>query len=151
MNCLLINPTNEVYYEQMLALRHQELRLPLGLDLYTEDLSDEINQYVFIGEKEGEVLVCLLLKKVNNKEIKLRQMATKKTVQGHGLGTQLVQFAERWAAHNNYHKISLHAREYAMPFYLKMDYLIEGEKFEEVGIAHYKMSKNISDKLDEFM
>lgn len=141
MNCKLITKENTEEYNQMLQLRHQELRLPLGLDLFVEDLSDEENQLVFVGEFEDEIVVCLLLKIINERELKLRQMATAKRMQGKGLGRELVQYAEQWALNNNYHLISLHAREYAMPFYQKMDYVVLGNIFEEVGIPHYKMTK----------
>ena len=39
--------------------------------------------------------------------------------------------------------MSLHARENVHKFYFKLGYRIEGDLFEEVGIPHYKMVKDI--------
>ena len=38
----------------------------------------------------------------------------------------------------------MHARDTAVPFYEKLGYLCCGEPFEEVGIAHIKMQKQLS-------
>jgi predicted GNAT family N-acyltransferase len=38
----------------------------------------------------------------------------------------------------------LHARETAVPFYLKLGYEVVGGQFEEVGIPHFKMEKKLS-------
>jgi len=35
----------------------------------------------------------------------------------------------------------LHAREAAIPFYLRLGYELEGEPFTEVGIPHRRMVK----------
>ncbi len=40
-------------------------------------------------------------------------------------------------------KITLHARKNAVPFYLALGYKIIGEEFEEVGLPHFEMEKNI--------
>jgi predicted GNAT family N-acyltransferase len=38
----------------------------------------------------------------------------------------------------------LHAREAAVPFYLKLGYALAGEPFEEVGIPHRAMEKTLN-------
>jgi predicted GNAT family N-acyltransferase len=42
-----------------------------------------------------------------------------------------------------YHRIELHARDTAVPFYKKMNYSISGSVFKEVGIDHFFMSKEL--------
>ncbi len=39
--------------------------------------------------------------------------------------------------------IEMNARDTALPFYLRLAYLIEGEGFEEVGIPHHRMIKRL--------
>jgi len=55
----------------------------------------------------------------------------------------LVLFSEKWAKDNGYRRIELHARETAIDFYKRMQYQITGSVFEEVGIPHRAMFKNI--------
>jgi GNAT superfamily N-acetyltransferase len=139
----IITPQDDPFYKQMLALRNTVLREPIGLNLMDEDLSDEVNQLVFVGIVDNAVNVCLLFKMINEEILKLRQMATHPMYQKLGLGTLLVEAATEWALEKSYSMIELHAREEAVPFYKKMNYQIVGELFEEVGIPHYRMEKII--------
>ncbi len=134
---------NSPWVLQMYALRQQELRLPLGLHLYKEDLLSEQSQLHFIGYEQDEIVTCLQLVKIDNKALKLRQMATYKMHQGKGKGKQLVKYAELWAKENGYEKIELHARKVAQGFYEKQGYKKVGEEFLEVEIPHYKMVKDL--------
>jgi predicted GNAT family N-acyltransferase len=38
-------------------------------------------------------------------------------------------------------RMVLHARETAVPFYKVLEYNIVGDRFEEVGIPHFRMEK----------
>ena len=42
---------------------------------------------------------------------------------------------------NGFEKMSLHARDTAVPFYNKLNYLQVGEPFIEVGITHFELYK----------
>jgi ribosomal protein S18 acetylase RimI-like enzyme len=73
----------------------------------------------------------------------MRQVAVSDKHQGLGVGRALVDFSEKYAGDNGYSKISMHARESAVGFYLKLGYEVEGEPFEEVTIPHRSMFKRI--------
>ena len=60
-----------------------------------------------------------------------------------GVGRQLVAASEAFARRNGYDVMELNARDTAVPFYEKLDYTVVGEQFEEVGIVHFKMMKNM--------
>lgn len=141
MFCLKIQYQQEPYYTPMLLLRQQELRAPLGLNLFDENLSLEISQYFFVGIIDEKVISCLMLEKKSNSIFKLRQMATANKFQSKGYGKALVIFAEQWAKENGVEKIILHARKEAINFYEKMNYTIDGNVFFEVGIPHFLMFK----------
>ncbi|MCC7030869.1 MAG: GNAT family N-acetyltransferase [Chitinophagaceae bacterium] len=130
-------------YPKVLALRHQVLRVPLGLNLYEEDLNEDKDQYIIIALLDQEVQACLMLKILDKDTIKLRQMAVADSVQKRGFGALLVNYAENFCVLNEYAVIELHARKEAMGFYLKLQYEQVGEEFEEVGIPHFKMIKHL--------
>ena len=124
-------------------LRERILRIPLGLRYSKEELQNEFDQ-IHIGAFLDNVIVgILLLKAVDDQLIKMRQVAVDTTLQGKGVGRNLVVFAEGWARENAYKKIELHARQEAVQFYLNLGYEIVDDPFYEVGILHRKMIKNI--------
>lgn len=126
-----------------IALRRKILRIPLGLDFTAEELESEADQ-VHIGCFDGRLIIgILILVKSNADTLKMRQVAVDDTLQGKGIGKQLVAFAEQWSRANGFRNMLLHARETAVPFYLSMQYETIGERFEEVGIPHFKMFKKI--------
>jgi hypothetical protein len=73
----------------------------------------------------------------------MRQVAVATSAQGKGVGSALVQYAELVAMQNGFDSMLLHARASAVPFYLRLEYAIVGDLFEEVGIPHYKMTKQL--------
>lgn len=130
-------------YRETVALRTKVLREPLGMNLSEEALARETDS-IHLAMYQGEALVaCVVLKPLSVKEIKMRQMAVDDDFQGMGYGKQLVQAAEAKCREKGYEQISLHARNYAVAFYRKLGYEIVGEPFEEVGIKHFKMVKEL--------
>lgn len=130
-------------YPKVLELRQAILRAPLGLNLMDEDLDEDRDQYIVVGCNDDEVVACLMLKIISTDTIKFRQMAVSGPLQQHGFGSMLIHYAENFCLLNEYTQIELHARKKAVPFYLKLDYKLIGEEFEEVGIPHYKMIKTL--------
>ncbi len=130
-------------YQAELELRNMVLRLPLSLNLYTEDLSPEVSQW-HIGAFVHSVMVgVLLLVPLKNQQIKMRQVAVHFDFQGKHIGSLLVNFAEKLAVERGFKTMILHARQTAVPFYIKMDYEIVSDVFVEVTIPHYKMKKEL--------
>jgi predicted GNAT family N-acyltransferase len=71
----------------------------------------------------------------------MRQVAVAAAMQGKGVGARLVAASEDFAKEHGFQKITLHARETAVLFYERIGYQKIGERFEEVGIPHFKMEK----------
>lgn len=71
---------------------------------------------------------------------KLQRFAVLAEARGKGVGSALlIKVLEDIPADGK--KIYLHSQESATGLYLKHGFVIEGERFEEAGIGHYKMSK----------
>lgn len=133
-------------YDQLIQLRNEVLRIPLGLILAPEDIESE-KADIFIGaftENNHLVGCCVLTKTDDPHIIQLRQMGIDAEVRKMGIGAAILRFAEKWASEQQYQKIILHARKVAEAFYEKNGYSAFGEEFTEVGIPHSKMEKNIS-------
>ncbi len=90
---------------------------------------------------EARLVGTLLLRAAGEGALQMKQVAVDEARRGTGTGRQLVRFAEALAARQGYGVIVLHARETAAPFYDKLGYAREGERFEEIGIPHYSMRK----------
>lgn len=130
-------------YLKVLSLRQKVLRAPLGLNLYDEDLSREIDEHIFIYKEGEDIIGCLLLAPSDVQKGKLRQMAVSDEHQGKGIGAELIRFAEDFARRKNYTLFELHARNHVRAFYEKLGYEPVGDLFEEVGIPHIKMIKHL--------
>lgn len=131
-------------YDQTVQLRDKILRKPLGLAFSAEQLAEEFSDFHLAAFTNDWVLRgCLVLTPKGDKTLKMRQVAVDEAVQKLGIGRQLVAASEALARRNGFDVMELNARDTAVPFYKKLDYTIVGEQFEEVGIAHFKMVKNL--------
>jgi len=133
--------TQSPYYQQMLALRHQELRKPLGLDLYKQDLSSEPNYWHFGLVRAHQLIACVMIVPVDKKMVILKQMAVCANEQGQGLGLALIGHLEGHLFNRNIETIELSARVSALGFYQKIGYQIQGSPYIDVGIEHQLMTK----------
>jgi predicted GNAT family N-acyltransferase len=131
-------------YQDEVDLRYRILRAPLGLTFNPEDLAKEGSDFHLGLYEDQKLLACLIFTPVDQSVLKMRQVAVDGASQGKGLGTLLVKSAEEWALANGYKKLLLHARETAVPFYLRMGYKKESQPFTEVGIPHFKMYKSLT-------
>jgi predicted GNAT family N-acyltransferase len=128
-------------YQQMVKMRTDILRKPLGLTFTPDELEKEKDE-ILIGAFEDEKMLgcCMLIKQPDN-SVRLRQMAVMNNLQGKGIGRALMHFAENIARDMGYKKLSMHARKTAAGFYEKLGYEVTGNEFLEVTIPHYVMEK----------
>ena len=130
-------------YQQMVDLRMQILRKPLGLYFSPEDLEKEKEDVLIAAYEDDHLLGCCMLTEIAADTVRLRQMAVRAGLQGKGIGRVLMQFAENIARDRGYKKLTMHARKTAAGFYEKLGYKLTGEEFTEVTIPHYIMEKRL--------
>lgn len=130
-------------YKQMVQLRYEILRKPLGLTFTDEELAKEKNDILIGVFEEDKMLACCMLTRFNNDSVRLRQMAVHKNLQGKGIGASLMNFAENLARDRGFKNLVMHARKVAVGFYEKQGYKISGDEFIEVSIPHYLMQKRL--------
>lgn len=130
-------------YQQMIDLRNDILRKPLGLSFNNEELDRE-KEDILIGAFDDEkILACCLLTKMDSSTCKLRQMAVQNSQQGKGIGATMMNFAENVARDRGFRIMAMHARKTAAGFYEKLGYKVASEEFQEVTIPHYVMQKEL--------
>jgi predicted GNAT family N-acyltransferase len=131
-------------YDQTVQLRDKILRKPLGLHFTEEQLAEEYADFHLAAFTNDWILRgCLVLTPKDEKTIKMRQVAVDESVQKMGVGRQLVETSEVFAQKEGFDTMELNARETAVPFYQKLNYAVVSERFEEVGIPHFKMMKKL--------
>jgi ribosomal protein S18 acetylase RimI-like enzyme len=130
-------------YQQMLKLRNEILRKPLGLTFNKEELEKEKNNLLMAAYEDDQMLGCCMLVEEDPQTVRLRQMAVLNDLQGKGIGKALMNFAENLARDRGYKKITMHARKNAIGFYEKMGYRQVGNEFQEITIPHYVMEKQL--------
>jgi predicted GNAT family N-acyltransferase len=133
-------------YADMVQLRDAVLRKPLGLAFSSEELAAESDSIHLGCWQDDELVGCLILKPDADGRVRMRQVAVKTEQQGRGIGRVLVVFCEELARARGFREMVLHARETALPFYAKLGYATEGQRFVEVGLPHFQMRKVLTSR-----
>ena len=132
-------------YDEAVELRDAILRRPLNLAISLHNLEAERSDYHLVGtDRVGRVRACLILTPdEKSQSIRMRQVAVDTSFQRNGHGAGLVRFSEQVAYNNGFATMVLHARDTAIPFYLRLGYDIIGDTFVEVGIPHHIMRRSL--------
>lgn len=140
----------EALYGEALALRDAVLRRPLGL-AFPEDIAEgerDHRHFALVWEgKEGgkeRVLACLMVVSHSDERLQIRQMAVAEADQGRGHGRHLMLAVEQLVREGGFRGcLFLHARATAVSFYARLGYNVVGAPFEEVGLIHRLMEKEV--------
>ncbi|MBS1537916.1 MAG: GNAT family N-acetyltransferase [Bacteroidetes bacterium] len=142
----IVSYNSELYFKTI-ALRYEVLRRPLGLEFTSEQLLKECNDYHLAGSDEnGNLHCCLVLTPIDIMTVQMRQVVVENTMRGKGIGGKLVEYSEEIAKEKGFKIMILHARESAIEFYLKHNYEVVGEPFQEVNIPHRFMRKSLVER-----
>lgn len=130
-------------YLAAVDLREEVLRKPLGMTWQAHDFrGEEVSMH--LGAFDGDVLVgTLILLPLDDKTVKMRQVAVSLRRQGQGVGSVLVRFAEQLACQRGFTAMVAHARCAVLGFYQRLGYRVEGEPLVEVGLPHAKIRKQL--------
>ena len=138
---IIDNGTGE--YRQMVKMRDDILRKPLGLGFTEEELESEKDNMLIAAFEDERMLGCCMLVEEQPGIVRLRQMVVLNALQGKGIGRALMNFAENLARDRGYKILSMHARANAVGFYEKVGYKVKGDQFMEITIPHYVMEKEL--------
>ena len=130
-------------HRQAMILREIVLRRPLQLAWSDLEVSEEPLCFHFAACEEGRVIATLLLKPIDDRTIKMRQVAVEAAAQRRGVGSRLIAYAEAFAHARGYTRMIAHARESATGFYERLGYSLIGEPYIEVTIPHRAAVKEL--------
>ena len=131
-------------------VRHEVLRKGKPIETCQFKGDDDENTIHFgLYQNERLIGIISIFKEKNDlfsetNQFQIRGMAVLEEFQGKGFGAELVKEAENHCINLNANLIWFNARENAVPFYKKLNYIIIGDSFliPDVGI-HFAMYKKI--------
>lgn len=129
-------------WELALQLREAVLRAPLGAIFTKDELIEEAAHIQIAGFKEEKLVACAVLVP-EGPALKMQRVAVDEQLRNQAIGSKMMAFCEAWATERNIEWIYCHARDSAVNFYLNNDYQPEGDYFDEDGIPHLKMKKQL--------
>ena len=139
MEYRFIGTTDPEYGEER-RLRSEVLIKPFGITPGAELFPTEDQSYHLIAVDEGRVVGGAIF--IPEAKIgRICQMAVDPAYQKKGVGAALIANLEERLREEGFEEAYLHARHYAVGFYERMGYTVEGEPFEEVGMKHFALRK----------
>jgi Predicted acyltransferase len=117
-------------YYASVQLREEILLKPFGLHYSPETLAAEKYHMHLVGMLHNHVVATAVLVPEGDM-FKMQRVAVRADLQGQGVGSVLMEICEQVAVQNGIKKMYCHARDSAVPFYLKNNYIPEGDYFDE--------------------
>lgn len=134
---------NSKQYQELLELRDELLRKPLGMSIKDDNLEAEKNCLHIGCFDDGELVGTCYYKPINDTTMQMKQVAVKQTKQRMNIGSTMFLQTLELLKLRSITTINVHARINALGFYEKLGFIVDGEPFEEVGITHYCMNYTI--------
>ncbi|MEH1951005.1 MAG: GNAT family N-acetyltransferase [Nostoc sp.] len=126
------------------AIRKAVFQEEQGVDPALEfDGKDEISDHL-IAYLNVQVVGTARIRYLDDKTAKIERLAVLSTFRGQGIGKKIMENALQVIANQNIPEVVIHAQEYIKDLYKKLDFIEEGEIFEEVSTLHVKMRKVFS-------
>lgn len=104
---------------------------------------DDAHAFHALALLDGAPVGCGRYVAHGDDEVKIGRMAVLANLRTGGIGREILLYLIRIAKERGYRHSVLHAQMTAEGFYLKNGYTPVGEVFEEAGIAHRKMTREL--------
>jgi len=132
-------------YDELVELRYKVLLEPLGLK-FLDSHRDQEAGYLHIGcieNLDDKLVGGLMMIPLDDKTIRLMQVAVDGRYQGEGVGKKLVEYAISRAKEAGFSVMVMHAMLNVVGFYEKLGFKQQGDIFEENGVTFANMIKKI--------
>lgn len=131
-------------YQDALQLRRlvfiQEQAVPVEIEI--DDKEADCIHIVGYDEK-GLPQATARLYPMGAGTFKVQRVAVRKEGRNKGFGRDLMLEVERVSHEQGAHLLKLGAQNHALPFYTKLGYQIISEEYEEAGIPHHDVEKEL--------
>ena len=124
-------------------LRYRILRTPLNQTLGSERDDGDVSGIHFALYENQVLLAIARLDYSNTKVAQVRFVAVEENQQGRGIGRKIMEAVENRCISDGKEKLILHARDYALDFYLKLGYVNIEKSYKLFGVLqHFLMEKH---------
>jgi predicted GNAT family N-acyltransferase len=138
------SPQTEKEWEAYYELRYEVLRKPLGKPVGSERNEGDETGIHFALYDDTVLRAIARLDEVDKNTCQVRFVAVSTELQGKGYGKSIMLTVEEEGRRIGKKKLILHARDYAVEFYKKLDYTLIGESYKLFDVLqHYLMEKTL--------
>lgn len=142
MNIEIRTPITPKEWEQYYALRYDVLRKPLNQPLGSERNDGDLKGIHFGLYEDGMLRAIARLDKFDETTAQTRFVAVDTVAQGKGFGKLIMEALEAKSISRGDKKMILHARDYALPFYVRLGYTEIEKSYKLFDVLqHYLMEK----------
>ncbi|WP_019123424.1 GNAT family N-acetyltransferase [Brevibacillus massiliensis] len=125
---------------RIVFIDEQQVPEDLEIDEHDEDSADTLH---FVAYREGQPVAAGRLRSYGEGTGKVERIAVLKSERGTGMGRQIMLAIEEAAARQGFKSLKLNSQCHAQPFYEKLGYEPFGDVFEDAGIPHIAMKKQL--------
>jgi predicted GNAT family N-acyltransferase len=130
----------ETYYD----MRYRILREPLGKERGSERNEGDASGIHFALYEKDVLKAIARLDNAGESSAQVRFVAVETELQGKGYGRKIMEATEIAAKKSGSSKLILHARDYAVDFYLKLGYQMVEPSYKLFDVLqHYLMEKTL--------
>lgn len=118
----------------------QEQNVPEELELDEHESSSE---HFVVYDQQQTPIGAGRLRPLSNTEAKVERICVLAGYRGHGIGQLIMNKIEQTASEQGLQTLILNAQQHAEEFYERLGYHTVSAPFEEAGIIHVKMKKDL--------
>jgi predicted GNAT family N-acyltransferase len=138
------SPQTEHEWDDYFDLRYRILREPLNQPRGSERNEGDIDGIHFALYDKSILKAIARLDQQDDSVFQVRFVAVEKALQGAGYGRKIMEATEEKAKELAGQKIILHARDYAVEFYLKLNYTLVEPSYKLFDVLqHFLMEKKL--------
>lgn len=140
--CELVTRNEEL--AEALKVRRQVFVNEQGIAEEEEyDGYDEKALHMVVKDDSGRVIATARVRFLASNQAKIERMAVLQPFRRQGIGGRIITFLGEQMSNRQVEQLILHAQLSAVTFYKSCGFQEKGETFEEAGIRHIKMEKQL--------
>ncbi|MCQ2472233.1 MAG: GNAT family N-acetyltransferase [Clostridia bacterium] len=120
----------------------EEQNVPISLEMDEYDFEGAPCTHFLFIENGEDLGTCRIICE-HKGEAHLQRFCIHKRFRGQKFGREMLKEIDRFCGENGYKKIVLNSQCYAIPFYEKSGYKVVSDEFDDAGIPHKAMEKEI--------
>ncbi|WP_034680864.1 GNAT family N-acetyltransferase [Caldalkalibacillus mannanilyticus] len=119
----------------------QEQEVPEEMEI---DEFEDQSEHVIVYNREHHPVGAGRLRIINDIEAKVERICVDSQLRGQHLGELIMEHIEKIAKSKGIQTLLLHAQDHAEGFYSRLGYSTISDPFDEAGIMHIKMKKELN-------